>query len=33
MACPGGCFSGGGQIRYEGVKNKEIIAEFNEKIK
>lgn len=26
MACPGGCFGGGGQIRYEGVKNKEIIA-------
>lgn len=22
MACPGGCFSGGGQVRYEGVKNK-----------
>lgn len=22
MACPGGCFGGGGQIRYEGIKNK-----------
>lgn len=22
MACPGGCFGGGGQIRYEGVKSK-----------
>lgn len=22
MACPGGCFSGGGQVRYEDIKNK-----------
>ena len=22
MACPGGCYSGGGQIRYENIKNK-----------
>ena len=22
MACPGGCFGGGGQVRYEGVKSK-----------
>jgi iron only hydrogenase large subunit-like protein len=33
MACPGGCFGGGGQIRYDGVKNKEIILEFEEMVK
>lgn len=32
MACPGGCFGGGGQIRYEGVKNKEIFGEFADAI-
>lgn len=25
MACPSGCFGGGGQPRYEGVKAKEIV--------
>lgn len=29
MACPGGCFGGGGQVRYEGVKNKDVIAGFD----
>lgn len=33
MACPGGCFGGGGQIRYEGIKNKQIFAEFEEIVK
>jgi iron only hydrogenase large subunit-like protein len=29
MACPGGCFSGGGQIKVENMKSKEIAASFN----
>lgn len=32
MACPGGCFGGGGQIRYEGIKNKEIFVDFENAI-
>ena len=28
MACPGGCYSGGGQIRYEDKKQKDLINEF-----
>jgi len=29
MACPGGCFGGGGQVRYEGVKNKDVFVGFD----
>ena len=28
MACPGGCFGGGGQIKEENVKVKDTIAEL-----
>ena len=28
MACPGGCYSGGGQIRYEDKKQKDVVTEF-----
>lgn len=30
MACPGGCFSGGGQVRYENIKNKEVVTQIKE---
>jgi iron only hydrogenase large subunit-like protein len=33
MACPGGCFGGGGQIRYDTTKNKETIGQFEEMMK
>lgn len=33
MACPGGCFGGGGQIKFEGLKSKEIISQFYEVLK
>jgi len=29
MACPGGCYNGGGQIKIENVKPKEQLATFN----
>jgi iron only hydrogenase large subunit-like protein len=28
MACPGGCYGGGGQIRFEDKKPKDIVPEF-----
>jgi iron only hydrogenase large subunit-like protein len=28
MACPGGCYSGGGQIRYEDKKQKDLQTGF-----
>lgn len=28
MACPGGCYGGGGQIRYEEKKPKDVILQF-----
>ena len=30
MACPGGCYSGGGQIRYEDKKQKDLHLGFKE---
>jgi len=28
MACPGGCYGGGGQIRYEDKKPKDLVTQF-----
>lgn len=28
MACPGGCYGGGGQIRYEDKKLKDLVTQF-----
>ncbi len=30
MACPGGCYGGGGQIRYEDKKPKDLVPMFKQ---